>query len=113
MPAPDYVFKITCPRCDGFDFECDLCSGRGEAPFFRCPGSQRTPELDLAFRCYMHTEAGLYPVAGGLLDQSASFIEFEGIVNSERNAIDERRRKHDEALAEMQARAKLPRGAQP
>lgn len=79
------------------DPECPVCSG-GREPVYRCPRSHATAELDDAFHALDWVEAGIFPVPGGLLDQSASFLAFAQIVAAERAAIDREEREAGERL---------------
>lgn len=84
-----------CPRCSGGDPECATCEGRGRCAVRRCPTSHSDPDLSAAFFAYTLVESGVWPVAGGMLDQSASFLAFVREVSAERAAIDDERRKRD------------------
>jgi len=55
---------------------------------YRCPSSHNSAELSAAFFAYALVETGAWPAAGGLLDQSASFVGFVREVNAERAEIE-------------------------
>lgn len=63
--------ELECPACDGVG--CDDCGGMGYMRIEGCPKvycSQIVPTMQLIELF----ENGLPPIAGGVLDQSASFI---------------------------------------
>lgn len=92
------MFHITCTACHGAgDPACPKCNGARE-PVYRCPRAHATPEIDDAFHALDWVEAGVLPVQGGLLDQSASFMAFAQIVAAERAAIDKEEREAGERL---------------
>ena len=88
---------IECPVCGGGG--CDQCSD-GKFRIEQCPrdmmGSRFVRLVNLAAVC----GGGDWPVAGGLLDQSASFLALKQRLDSEINQIDHeelergKRRKH-------------------
>lgn len=95
------MFEITCTACNGAgDPACATCGGERE-PVYRCPASHATPELLAAFVALDWAENGTLPVAGGLLDQSASFVQFAALVASERAAIEREEKARGERRKEM------------
>ncbi len=95
------MFWRTCTACNGAGGAgCEVCGGDRE-PVFRCPASHHTPEIDAAFLAMDWAEAGVLPVAGGLLEQSASFVQFVSIVQAERAAIEREERARSERRKEM------------
>jgi hypothetical protein len=95
------VFWRTCTACGGLgDPACAVCSGDRE-PVYRCPASHATHEINAALTALDWVEAGVMPVAGGLLEQSATFVQFASIVASERAAIDREERARNERRKEM------------
>jgi len=95
------VFWRTCTACGGLgDPACKVCSGDRE-PVYRCPASHATLEISAAFTALDWVEAGVMPVAGGLLDQSATFVQFVSIVTAERAAIEREERVRGERRKEM------------
>lgn len=75
-PAEVPLLAATCWRCSGYDPEsCDLCKGAGMVDIDRCPRAM--PDSVHWQICEYVTliEVGILPVAGGLEDQSASFLE--------------------------------------
>ena len=75
-PAPISLLGATCWRCSGVDPDsCDLCKGAGMVDIDRCPFA--LPE-GVHWRICEYVsllEVGILPVAGGLEDQAASFLE--------------------------------------
>lgn len=82
------------------DPACEVCHGELE-PVYRCPASHATPEIAAAFTALDWVEAGVLPVAGGLLDQSASFVQFVSIVAGERLAIEHEEKARSARRKEM------------
>ena len=69
------LLAATCWRCSGIDPDaCDLCKGAGMVNIDRCPFA--LPEA-IHWRICEYVgllEVGILPVAGGLEDQSESFL---------------------------------------
>jgi hypothetical protein len=114
-PAKYPVFTISCSKCSGNDPKCE-CGGTDRAPVFRCPTatlSSAHPEVMLGVKQFMRAYAFLesrqiLPAAGGLNDQSLSFVQACEIVDAERGLFDkirqetaERERKVREKKAQM------------
>lgn len=75
-PAAVPLLGATCWRCSGLNPDaCDLCKGTGQVDVDRCPNA--IPEQVHWRVCEYVTliEVGILPVAGGLEDQAASFLE--------------------------------------
>lgn len=51
--------------------------------YFRCPYALITPLTAELLRYFSHYRQGHYPVAGGLLDQSALFLQAVEIIEGE------------------------------
>ena len=86
---------IQCVRCEGMDRDCEACQGEGTTAVVECPmkyvGSDMIDAANLASMC----KQGVYPVNGGLLDQSAWFISFLQRLRSETNTIEAERIKNN------------------
>ena len=84
---------MVCPICDGDGcVECDK-KGRIEIPM--CPLDYVTEDVWEVIRYAELFERGLPPVAGGVLDQAATFVEAANIIRHETNywkAKNERRK---------------------
>lgn len=74
---------MDCVRCGGADRNCKLCKGSGQEKFYRCPVKRLTPDIIHFFRFYRFYKQGFLPVEGGLLDQSATFIQAVEIIDRE------------------------------
>lgn len=56
----------------------------------RCPGSMQTPNISRALRAYSFMkEHGILPVAGGMMDQACTYIDFVSEMDA---ALDEARK---------------------
>jgi len=80
----DVAYMVACPFCD--DAGCDRCGDRGSFSV-ECPRryvGDLARFINLAGMC----NDGLLPVAGGLLDQSAWFVELHQRLNGEQNRIE-------------------------
>lgn len=96
-PAVSPVWDIEC-SCDGAG--CEECDGEGRRAMYRCPGSMlREAEqstvraIGKAMRAYGFLDAhGILPAPGSLSEQSASFLEFVGLVGRERGDWEAKRR---------------------
>jgi hypothetical protein len=77
---------IVCPGCN--ELGCDACGGQGRFALTGCPYDEYidadTVEL---FDLVGHARRGLYPCAGGALDQDNVFLELMRIVRSEQDAL--------------------------
>lgn len=84
---------------DWAEFECPICNGYGcnECDEGVCKLTQcarvYTRELVRAINMVSHVDKGLLPSAGGLLDQSAWFLDLITAVTNEQNKIDSERLK--------------------
>lgn len=77
------MFEIGCVRCSGDDDDCELCSGSGKEPVYRCPVKLVTPDISYFFKFYAMYKQGYLPVAGGVLDQASLFMQAAAIVDKE------------------------------
>lgn len=82
--ACDPTGYVHCHRCYGRDPECPECEGdqRG-IPVYDCPYRTAAPTVLRALPFYANWRNGLLPVPGGLLDQSASFVDAMRMLDSE------------------------------
>ncbi len=95
-PADEPVFRTTCAHCDGnkvvvADALCLACKGTGKKDHYRCMTAvmcesriqrRRVQQLLTAYQAY--DAHGVLPARGGLLNQTASFMEGCSIIDSER-----------------------------
>jgi hypothetical protein len=75
---------MTCPTCEGRTGEgrtaaeeaiaCKECQGRGEIEIASCPRKLISPEVADFCALADHAADGHLPLAGGTLDQTASFL---------------------------------------
>ncbi len=73
---------IRCPACDGAG--CDRCD-HGDVKINGCPQDECASVVS-AIRMFDLFEKGLPPISGGVLDQSACFIEAAQLFRSEEEA---------------------------
>lgn len=75
---------VHCHRCFGRDPECVECDGdkRG-IPVYDCPYRTMQGTVLRAIPYFGNWRGGILPVEGGLLDQSASFVEAMRILDAE------------------------------
>ena len=69
------VFDIDCVRCGGTNPKCEVCRGSGIETFYRCPVKLVTNDTIRIMKYYNFFRKGYLPVAGGLLSQTAIFLE--------------------------------------
>lgn len=81
--APVEVFTINCVRCYGSDKDCPVCKGKDREHFYRCPVKLLTKETLEFLKYYRFFKDGIMPVAGGVYEQSGTFIRAVEIVNKE------------------------------
>ena len=74
---------LVCPSCDGD--RCSDCNGRGRFEIPMCPLLYVTQDVWDVVRMAGLFEKGLPPVAGGVLDQAAIFVEAAGLVSRDTN----------------------------
>ena len=109
-PAPRPVFRMTCPRCMGATETCDRCGGVGSIDATRCPQSYMTPEINDALGAIPFTRQGVWPAAGGLLDQSASFVACVKLFEGEVATIQRREMERSDARRRADAAQSAARG---
>lgn len=76
-PQSDPVQWIGCGECDGHDTSCRHCNGTGLLALHRCPWAMmdESPQCFEVVQYANLIEAGILPVAGGLREQSAVFVD--------------------------------------
>jgi hypothetical protein len=77
-----YVDGWTCPVCNGLG-NCPACDNRGVRTFRSCPKAEIPAVVWMCVEAYWYGKRGLWPINGGWLDQSASFLEAFRILHSE------------------------------
>lgn len=88
-PSP---FRVVCDLCGGLG--CETCGFGGDVPVTRCPRAVAIPECAPALGMALANQHQLrLPVAGGMLDQAASFVRTLAIVEGEIGRISEENRK--------------------
>lgn len=90
-PAPEPVFARTCPRCSGFEPECEVCSGSGTELVYRCAASQVTPDVVALLSAYYDYEKGVLPSPGPMQEQAVQFVDGVRLIEAERAAIERER----------------------
>lgn len=80
---------MACPGCE--EAGCDLCDGRGYFDLTDCPqryvGREMTEAINMAGMC----GNGVWPGAGGILDQSAWFVDLFSVMEQEQSKIESMR----------------------
>lgn len=82
------VFETSCPRCGGGDEGCPRCAGTGEVGHRRCAAAVTVGMRPFLVAADAYETRNLLPVPGGLLDQSAAFVEGIRIWHAEHARID-------------------------
>ena len=81
------VIAIECPICSGLDDDCEHCR-QGEITLDRCPremiGARFIEAVNVASMC----GKGDWPVAGGMFDQSAWFLNLVKSLRAETNRVE-------------------------
>lgn len=84
------LFEFDCVRCGGGDPACTRCSGTGQEQATRCPNAVATGTSLRVLDYVDMMEVGVFPVAGGWEDQSATFTRAVRFAASERAKIERR-----------------------
>ena len=74
-PTSNPFINIECPRCWSLDLECEKCKGTGLIGIDRCPYKSISPEIFRLASYYSDWKEGRLPVAGGICDQSARYVQ--------------------------------------
>lgn len=82
QPTPHEIDRYPCP-CSGLDSGCNRCSGSGMATLHTCPNRIVDRQTMAVIRYVGLAKEGTWPVAGGSLDQSQSFLDAFAVVTSE------------------------------
>jgi len=82
-PTEHVQLLADCIVCGGKSPTCKECKGTGKIEYFRCPNTLVTRDCIEVCRHTMLVEAGFLPVAGGVSEQAAVFIDALGIARSE------------------------------
>lgn len=68
--------RLECPRCLGYDPKCELCEGHQDGvPMSDCPYRVLPRHIQELVAWYGDWDKGRLPMDGGLLDQSAGFVD--------------------------------------
>ena len=80
----DHGYSVWCWACRGASGGCRTCgkSRDGTIEIKRCPNYHLTPEVSMMIRAFGHFKSGFLPVAGGMQDQSATFVDAMGFLGS-------------------------------
>jgi len=71
--------------------DCETCGGRGYVEIEGCPRQVIGWEMTQAINLANYASKGLMPVAGGVMEQSAWFLEMLSTLESDQNKIDSER----------------------
>lgn len=83
---------ILCPRClNERPHGCERCKGEGREAVHRCPLAIQDARAAEACTAAVLAEQGILPVAGGLYDQAATFIESLAVIAAMRAWLDEQK----------------------
>ena len=77
------IFDVDCVRCGGTDQKCKICKGSGIETFYRCPVKLVTNDTVMIMKYYNFFKKGHLPVTGGLLNQTAVFLESIEFIDQE------------------------------
>lgn len=83
-PKPESAVLMRCPSCEGIG--CEHCKD-GDFELTECPYRYVGHYSELPHLCHLWTESGLAPVAGGVMDQSAWFVNSQRNLAAQKNAI--------------------------
>ena len=90
---------IGCPICDetGIDRFGEVCKHCNDGQFTleSCPREYLGHEMVRAINYVAFADKGFLPVAGGMLDQSAWWLDIYRMMNNEQNQIDSERMKQN------------------
>lgn len=87
-------------RCRARDEDCEICSGSGLEPIFRCPHSIVTDESVAALELFAVFPKALAR-AGGFYDQTIPYLAAMRIIAEGRSRIEEIIRKAEERRAKQ------------
>lgn len=81
-PTKQLPARLACVACEGKG--CDGCNGNGYTLIDRCPHRIVTRDVWQALRFARRADKGALPVAGGLLNQTQSFLEAWELIDADR-----------------------------
>ena len=96
----EYPVQMDCPTCGGAGVlrantdeqaECDQCDGMGRFDLDECPRKYIGQDLTECINYAAMASKGVWPVSGGLLDQSAWFVSLVQRLEAEMSIIDTER----------------------
>lgn len=87
-PAPEGLYFVTCPECDGGSYDCERCNERGNVTVFPCPRLASGRDALELLRAYGAFERGCMPPPRVWREQSASFADWVNVISGERGVID-------------------------
>jgi hypothetical protein len=73
-PSEREPLLIDCQFCGGKDDKCKHCGGWGHQRITQCPRKLITPDIWRLLQLAEFAEKGAFPVSGGVLEQSDSFL---------------------------------------
>ena len=80
------IVELPCHICGGENFtECSACGKTGVMPIIGCPETLITADVWEMMELAKFYEKGLPPIAGGVLDQTQSFISAAAFIFGEEN----------------------------
>jgi hypothetical protein len=91
-PKPESAVLVKCPSCEGTGkaadgkAKCEHCID-GDFELTKCPYQYVGHYAELSHLCQLWTESGLAPVAGGVMDQAAWFVQAQKTLAAQKNAI--------------------------
>jgi hypothetical protein len=91
-PKPESAVLVKCPICEGTGTaadkktKCEHCQD-GDFELTQCPYQYVGHYAELSQLCHLWTENGIPPVAGGVLDQTAYFVNAQRTFAAQKNAI--------------------------
>lgn len=98
---------LECWECEGRSSQCAVCQGKNQIPVHRCPMSfVPRAAWQVCEAAILFAEAGVLPVAGGWLEQSATFVDALALVLKERAHYLEERRREAERAAQRGMRSR-------
>lgn len=86
--SEDEPAEIECPMCNAYG--CEHCD-EGHFKLTICARKYVDNSLARAINMTTYADKGIMPVGGGLLDQSAWFIDLWSTITDEENTIDRER----------------------
>lgn len=91
-----------CPSCAGGQAACQLCRGKNQVEFFRCPNALLTRNDVEAVRAAAMVEVGILPDTGGWMDQACTFVQAFTLIARQSAFWKERERENERRKAARQ-----------